>query len=169
MDVVWLHLFKHKHTHVYRKDRLEWEKWRHHVCTRTTHLCLPIVPETLLVNLCFLNWSVLTPWVYGVNVCGRRPVRFGGAVPWSPELTGLRLSFMLALCISLCFDCCWVFLWWVLPSSWLTEGHSMHHILYSVVQVWTGFVEAGSSVCTRFWGFSLTIVQLFVLGNFSTI
>ena len=71
--------------------------------------------------------------------------------------------------MSLGFDCCWVFLWWVLPCSWLIEGHSIHRILYSVVQVWTGCVEAGSSVCMRFWGFSLTIVQLFVLGNFSTI
>ena len=55
--------------------------------------------------------------------------------PWSPDLSGLRLSFMLALCISLCFDCCWVFLWWVLPSSWLTEGYSTHHVVYAVVQV----------------------------------
>ena len=25
---------------------------------------------------------------------------------------------MLALCVSLVFGCCWVFLWWVLPTSW---------------------------------------------------
>ena len=43
-------------------------------------LCLPIVCETLLVNLCFLNWYVLTPWVCGVNFSGRRPVRLSGAV-----------------------------------------------------------------------------------------
>ena len=45
------------------------------------------------------------------------------------------MPFMLALYMSLGFDCSWVILWWVLPSSWLTEGHSAHHILYSVVQV----------------------------------
>ena len=71
--------------------------------------------------------------------------------------------------MSLGFDCCWVFLWWVLPSSWLIEVHSIHHILYSVVQMWTVCVEADSSVRTRFWGFSLALVQLFSLSNFSTI
>ena len=70
--------------------------------------------------------------------------------PWSPELAGVGLSLMLAVCMSLGFDCCWRFLWWALPSSWLTEGHSVHHILYSVVWVRTGCVEAGSSVCMRF-------------------
>ena len=84
-------------------------------------------------------------------------------------LAGLGLSSMLALCMSLGFDCCQVVLWWVFPSSWLTEGHSIHHVLYSVVQVWTGCVEAGSSVCMRFSGFSLAIVQFFIVGNFSTI
>ena len=88
---------------------------------------------------------------------------------WYPELAGLGLLFMLALCVCLGFDYCWVFLWWVLPSSWLTEGHSVHHVLYSVVQMWTVCVEADFSVCTRFWGFSFTLVQLFVLSNFSTI
>ena len=45
-------------------------------------LCLPIVCETLPVNLCFWICSVLTPWVnfYGVNFCGRIPVRFSGIV-----------------------------------------------------------------------------------------
>ena len=86
--------------------------------------------------------------------------------PWSPELTGLGLSFMLALCMALGFDGCWVFLWWVLPFGWLAEGHSIHHLLYSVVQVWAGCVEASSSMCTRFWGFSLALVQLFVLSKF---
>ena len=70
--------------------------------------------------------------------------------PWSPELAGLGLSLMLALWMSLGFDCFGVFLWWVHPSSWLTEGHYIYHILHSVVQVSTGCVEAGSSVCTRF-------------------
>ena len=70
--------------------------------------------------------------------------------PWSPELAGLGLSLMLALCMSLGFACCWVCLWRVLPTSWLTESHSVHHLLYSVVQVWAGCVEAGSLVCTRF-------------------
>ena len=49
-------------------------------------LCLPIVCETLLVSLCFLNWSVLTPWVCGVKFYDRRPVRCSGEVsliPWT--------------------------------------------------------------------------------------
>ena len=70
--------------------------------------------------------------------------------PYFPELTDLGLSFMLAVCMSLSFDCCWVFLWWVLPSSWLIEGHSVHHVLHSEVQMWTVCVEAVSSVCIRF-------------------
>ena len=41
-------------------------------------LCLPVL-GSLLVCFCFLNWSVLTPWVCGVNFYGRRPVRFNGA------------------------------------------------------------------------------------------
>ena len=86
--------------------------------------------------------------------------------PWSPNVTDIELSFMLALFMSLGFHCCWFFLWWLLPSSWLTEGHSIHNVLYSVVQVWTGCVEAGSSMCTRFWGFSLALVQFFVLSKF---
>ena len=59
--------------------------------------------------------------------------------------------------------------WWVLPTSWLSEGQSVSHLLFSVVQVWAGCVGGGSSVCTRFGGFSLSLVQLFVLSNFSTI
>ena len=89
--------------------------------------------------------------------------------PWSPELAGLGLSFLLALCMSLGFDCCWVILSLGLPSNWLTEGHSLYQVLYSVVQVWEGCVGACSSMCTRFWGFSLAIVKLFALSNFSTI
>ena len=89
--------------------------------------------------------------------------------PWSPELAALGLSFMLAFCMCSDFNYCWVFLWWVLPSRWFTECHSRHHILYSVVQVWTGCVEADSFVCPRFWGFSLILVQLLVVGNFSII
>ena len=54
--------------------------------------------------------------------------------PWSPELSGLGVSFKLALSMSLGFDC-WVFLWWVLPSSWLSEGHSIPHLLFFVGQV----------------------------------
>ena len=75
---------------------------------------------------------------------------------------------MLALCMSLVFRCCLVFLWWVLPSSLLSEGQSVHHLLFSVVQVWAGCVGAGFSMCTIFSGFSLALVQLFVLSNFST-
>ena len=36
------------------------------------------------------------------------------------------------------------------PTSWLSEGQSVPHLLLSVVQVWADCVEAGSSVCTRF-------------------
>ena len=75
---------------------------------------------------------------------------------------------MLALCMSLVFDNCWVFLCWVLPTSWLSEGHSVPHLLFSVVQVLAGSVGAGSSMCTRFCGFSLALVQLFVLSNLYT-
>ena len=45
----------------------------------------------------------------------------------------------------------------------LSEGQSVPHLLSSVVQVWAGCVGASSSVCTRFGGFSLALVQLFVL------
>ena len=76
---------------------------------------------------------------------------------------------MLAVCMSLVFGSFWVFLWWVFPTSWLSEGQSVPHLLFSVVQVWAGCVGAGSSVCTRFLGFSLALVQLFVLSNFFTI
>ena len=76
---------------------------------------------------------------------------------------------MLALCMSLVFDCYLVFPWWVLPTSWLSEGHSVPHLLFSVVQVWTGCVGAGSSMYTRFWDISLALVQWFLLSNFSTV
>ena len=68
----------------------------------------------------------------------------------SPELIDLGLWFMLALCMSLVFVFCWVFLWWALPINWLSEGQSVHHLLFSVVQVWAGCVGGRSSVCTRF-------------------
>ena len=45
-----------------------------------SHLCLPIFCETLPVSLCFLSCCVLSSWVYGVNFCGRIPVRFSGTV-----------------------------------------------------------------------------------------
>ena len=67
------------------------------------------------------------------------------------------------------FGSFWVCLCWVFPISWLCEGQSVPHLLFSIVQVWAGCVGAGSSVCTRFGGFSLALVQLFVLSNFSTI
>ena len=41
--------------------------------------------------------------------------------PWSPELAALGLSFMLSLRMSLGLNCCWDFLYWVLPSSQMTE------------------------------------------------
>ena len=68
--------------------------------------------------------------------------------------------------LSLVFGSWWVFLWWVFPTSWLSEGQSVPHLLSCVVQVWVGFVGGGSSVCTRFCGFSLALVQLFFLSNF---
>ena len=60
---------------------------------------------------------------------------------WRPELMVLG-----------CPSChlCWFFvviafllllgyLWWVLPSSWLSESHSAHHTLYAVVQLFCFF------------------------------
>ena len=76
---------------------------------------------------------------------------------------------MLALCMSSVFGSFGVFLWWVFPTSWLSEGQSVPHLLSSVVQVWSGCVGAGSFMCTRFLGFSLALVHLFVLSNFFTI
>ena len=35
----------------------------------------------------------------------------------------------------------WVFLWWVIPTSWLSEGQSVPHLLFSVVQVWAGLLQ----------------------------
>ena len=52
--------------------------------------------------------------------------------PWSPNLTDLRLWFMLALCMSLVFGCFGVFFWWVLPISWLSVGHTVGHTHISV-------------------------------------
>ena len=128
-------------------------------------LCLPIVCETLLVSLCFLNWSVLTPWVCGVNFSGRRPVRLSGAVsliswsywPWALVSVGsvYVFGFWFLLGLSLVGLCHQLVIWGAVP-----------HLLCSVVQVWAGCVGAGFSVCTRFWGFSLALVQLFLLSNF---
>ena len=50
-------------------------------------------------------------------------------------LLGSLMPFVMALWMELGFDCCWVSLWYVLPCSSLTEGHSAHHVLYAVVQV----------------------------------
>ena len=68
--------------------------------------------------------------------------------------------------MSLGFGSCWVFFWQVFPS-WLSEGQSVLHLLFSVLQLWVGCIGAGSSMCTRFCGFSLALVQLFVFSNFS--
>ena len=54
------------------------------------------------------------------------------------------------LCMSLGFGSFWVFLWRVFPTSWLSEGQSVPHLVSSVVQVQAGCVGAGSSVFTRF-------------------
>ena len=58
--------------------------------------------------------------------------------PWSLDLIDLGLWFMLALCMSLVFGSWWVFLCSVFPTSWLSEGQSVPHLLFSVVQVWAG-------------------------------
>ena len=84
-----------------------------------------------------------------MNFYSRGPVRVSGAVSCSPELAALVMTFILALWMYLGFDCCWVGLWWVVPSSWLTEGHSAHHILCTVVQVQSGCAEAGASIIPR--------------------
>ena len=70
--------------------------------------------------------------------------------PSPPDVTDLVLWFMLALCISLVFGSFWVFLWWVCPTSWLSEGQSVPHLMFSVVQVWAGCVGAAFSMCTKF-------------------
>ena len=127
----------------------------------------PLFVRLFSVSLYFLRCSVLTPWIYGVNFCDRIPVRFSGTVSWSPRLTDLGLCFMLALCMSLVFGCCWDFLWWVLPTSWLSEGQSVSHLLYSVVQVWAGCVGAGSSVLQAFEAFLLLLFHcLFLVISF---
>ena len=132
-------------------------------------VCLPIVCETLPVSLCFLSCCVVTPWIYGVNFCGRVPVRFSGTVSliswaywsWAVVYVGSMYVFGFWLLLGLSL---------VDSSHQLVNwGHSFHHLLFSFGQVWAGCVGAGYSVCTRFWGFSLALVQLFVLSNFSTI
>ena len=65
---------------------------------------------------------------------------------------------MLAVCMSLVFGSCSVFLWWVLPTSWLSEGQSVPHLLFSVVQVWAGCVGAGSSMVLRLFSCSCSVV-----------
>ena len=44
---------------------------------------------------------------------------------WSPDIIDPGLWFKLALCMSLVFGSCWVFLWWVFPTSWLSESLSV--------------------------------------------
>ena len=123
----------------------------------------PIVCETLPVSLCFLRCSAHFPSVMVLTSVVEYLWDSVVQSPWSSNLTEFGLWFMLALCMSLVFLCCWVFLWWVFPTSCLSEGQSVHHLLFSVVQVWAGCVGAVSSLFTRFWGFSLALVQLFVL------
>ena len=88
-------------------------------------LCLPMVCQTLLVSLCFLIWSVLTPWVYGVNFHGRRPVRFSGAVSL---ISWARWSWSVAYVVSV-----YIFGFWLLlglslvgPSLQLVNWGSLH-------------------------------------------
>ena len=85
-------------------------------------LCLPIVCETLPVSLCFLSCSVLTPWINGVNVCGRIPVKFsctvslisGAYCSWAVVYVGsvcvfgfwflLGVSFLQVVCLMVTFS-----------------------------------------------------------------
>ena len=131
-------------------------------------LCLLTVCETLLVSLLFLNWSVLTPWVYGVNFYGQRPVRFSSAVSliswsccsWAVVYVGYLYVFGFWLLLGLFLVC---------PSLHLFSRGSLHspHLVFCCACVdrlcWCCFF-----CLPRFWGFSLAIVQLFFLGNFST-
>ena len=108
-------------------------------------------------------------WVYGVNFCGRRPVRFSGAVSliswacwsWAVIYGGSLYVFGFWLLLGLSL---------VGPSLQLANWGSLHppHLVFCHVGG-AGCVEAFSSACPIFWGFSLAIVQMFVLGNFSTI
>ena len=120
--------------------------------------CLPFLPILPPHPTGFMVWTSMLEDLWDSVVQS----------PWFLLLTRLGLSFMLALSMSLGFDCCWVFLWVVFSSRMLTESHSVCHVFYSVVQVWTGCVEADCSVCTWFWGLSLALVQLLFMGNFST-
>ena len=130
-------------------------------------LCLPIVCETLPVSLCFLSCSVLSPWVFGVKFCDKIPVRFSGTVSlvsrsyWSWAVVYVGSVYVFG------FSSCWVFLWWVFPTSWLSEGQSVPHLLFSVVQVWAGCVGAGSSVLQAFEAFLLLLFHcLFLVISF---
>ena len=68
----------------------------------------------------------------------------------SPDLTNFGLWFMFAICMSFGFGSFGVFLWWVFPTNWLSEGQSVPYFLSSVVQVWAGCIGPGSSVFTWF-------------------
>ena len=109
------------------------------------------------------------PCIYGVNFCGKIPVSFSVTVYliswsyWSWAVVHVGSVYVFG------FWFFWVFLGWVFPTSWLSEGQSVPHLLFSVVQVWAGCVGAGSSICTSFWGFSVGLVQSFVFSNFFTI
>ena len=80
----------------------------------------------------------------------------------------LDFPILLILVCGLCWLC--VCLWFLVlvgsffggpfQTSWLSEGKSVPHLLFSVVQVWAGCVGAGSSMCTRFLGFSLALVTV---------
>ena len=129
-------------------------------------LCLPIVCGTFLVSLCFLHWSVLSRWVYGMNFYGRMPVGFSGAV----SLISWALWFWAVIYVGSLY----VFGFWLLlglylvgPSLELVNWGSLHQPC--LVFCCGICVKADSAVCTRFWGFSLTLVHVFVLSNFSTI
>ena len=85
-------------------------------------LCVPIV-WFLLVSLCFLSWSVLTPWIYGVNFCGIIPVRFSGSL--LDLLTLLILLILLILGCGLCWLCVCLWFWLLLGLSLVGPSHQL--------------------------------------------
>ena len=87
---------------------------------------------------------------FGVNLCDRIPVRFSGTVSL---ISGSYLSWAVVYVGSVYVFGFWFFLGISLvcfPTSYSSESQSVPHLLFSVVEVWAGFVGAGSSVCTRF-------------------
>ena len=130
-------------------------------------LCLPIVCGSVPVSLCFLNCSVLTPWVVSVNSCDRIPVRFSGTL--------LDLPILVILGCGLCWLC--VCLWFLILVGSFFGGFSHKVVIWgSVCLPPLVFCCAGVGWFCWSWFFCVyTVLRLssyscsVVLSNFSTI